>query len=94
MRRARTRAKLAGSTLPRLMVDRSNKYMFAQIIDAKTGKILTGYRGKKADEVGLTIAKKAIEAGVVSVVFDRGQYSYHGRVKAIADAARQGGLKF
>lgn len=94
MRRARTRAKLAGSTLPRLVVFRSNKYMFAQVIEPVSGEAIVGFRGEKSEEVGETIAKRAVKAGVLKVVFDRGAYSYHGRVKTLAEAARKGGLTF
>jgi len=84
----------ANPELPRLAVSRSNKYMFVQIIDQKSGKSLMGLRGNNPTEVGETIGKKAIEAGIKKIVFDRGQYSYHGKVKAIADAARSAGLEF
>ena len=94
---------------PRLAVFRSNKHMYAQIIDDTVGKTLvsasTLQKDVKAqlentDEVaaaaylGTVIGKKALEAGIESVVFDRGGYIYHGKVKALADAAREAGLKF
>ena len=94
---------------PRLAVFRSNKHMYAQIIDDVAGKTLvsasTLQKDVKAelqntDDVaaaaylGTVIGKKAIEAGIEKVVFDRGGYIYHGKVKALADAAREAGLKF
>jgi large subunit ribosomal protein L18 len=97
------------STLPRLCVSRSLKHISAQIVDDQSGKTLAQststaksladtLKGKtksqRAAVIGTEIARKAIEAGVSSVVFDRGFARYHGRVKALADAARAGGLKF
>jgi large subunit ribosomal protein L18 len=97
------------STLPRLCVSRSLKHISAQIIDDLGGKTLAqstttakslaaDLRGKtktqRAAIIGAEIAKKALEKGVNEVVFDRGFTRYHGRVKALADAARAGGLKF
>jgi large subunit ribosomal protein L18 len=79
---------------PRLSVFRSNKFVYAQVIDDAKGKTVAGARGKLAAEVGAKIAKAAMAAGVSQVVFDRGAYNYHGRVKALAEAAREGGLKF
>lgn len=94
---------------PRLAVFRSNKHMYAQIIDDTEGKTLvsasTLQKDVKAqlehtDDVaaaaylGTVIGKKAVEAGIENVVFDRGGYIYHGKVKALADAAREAGLKF
>ncbi|MFT6746909.1 MAG: large subunit ribosomal protein L18 [Glaciecola sp.] len=92
---------------PRLSVFRSNKDIYAQIIDdlsgktlvsvASNGKDLTGAKGSKvelAQLVGKKIAEKALSAGVENVVFDRNGYLYHGRVKALADGVREGGLKF
>jgi large subunit ribosomal protein L18 len=101
------RHKSAGR--PRLSVFRSSKHIYAQIIDdakgatvvaASTleadikGKVKTGADIKAAKEVGLLIATRAIKAGLKEVVFDRGGYIYHGRVKALADGAREGGLSF
>jgi len=88
-----------------MSVFRSNKEIYAQIIDDLNGKtlvaatskskeILTGTKTEKAKTVGLNIAKKAMDAGIESIVFDRNGYLYHGRVKALAEAARKGGLKF
>ncbi|HPE99343.1 MAG: 50S ribosomal protein L18 [Bacteroidales bacterium] len=92
---------------PRLSVYRSCKEIYAQIIDDKSGKTLASASSRvkgvaeqkvtktdKAKLVGKLVAERAIEAGVQSVVFDRNGYQYHGRVKALADAAREGGLKF
>ena len=106
----RIRHHLAGTAAtPRLAVFRSNKHMYAQIIDDEAGKTLvsasTLQKDVKAelqntDDVaaaaylGTVIGKKALEAGIESVVFDRGGYLYHGKVKALADAAREAGLKF
>lgn len=87
----------------RLSVHRSNRVISAQVIDDSKGHTLASATSQKytqgagldqAKEVGLAIAKAAIAAGVSSVVFDRGSYLYHGRVKALADGARQGGLQF
>ncbi|MCX6311072.1 MAG: 50S ribosomal protein L18 [Bacteroidetes bacterium] len=104
----RIRKRLTGVTgTPRLSVFRSNKEIYAQIIDDVKGstiaaassreKGIAGTKGNKTEQaklVGALIAKKATEAGVAAVVFDRGGYLYHGRVKALADAARESGLKF
>jgi len=91
---------------PRLSVFRSNKQIYAQIIDDLNGKTLASASSRVADIadkkvnkveqaklVGNLIAKKAIDAGINQVVFDRSGYLYHGRVKSLADAAREGGLK-
>lgn len=93
IRERRTRAKLAGSKYPRLSVFRSNKYVYAQIIDV-SGKSLTGSRNEISKKVGQDIAEKAIKLGVSQVVFDRGAKSYHGKIKQLAEAAREAGLKF
>jgi large subunit ribosomal protein L18 len=103
----RIRKRLTGtSAIPRLSVYRSNKQIYAQIIDDSTGKTLASassynnkeaQKGNKVDQaaiVGKEIAEKAIKAGIESVVFDRNGYLYHGRVKSLADSAREGGLKF
>jgi large subunit ribosomal protein L18 len=88
---------------PRLNVFRSNKQIYAQIIDDKNSvtlaqasslKLENGANIEGAKEVGKLVAEKAIEKGIKKVVFDRGGYLYHGRVKALADAARQAGLEF
>lgn len=103
----RIRKKIFGtSSLPRLSVFRSNKQIYAQLIDDTTGKTLaaaSSYNNKAAAKknkseqaavVGKELAEKAMKAGVESVVFDRNGYLYHGRVKSLADSAREGGLKF
>lgn len=104
----RIRKRLSGTTeRPRLSVFRSNKQISVQIIDDIKGVTLLsasslvkeiaekpGKKSEKAAMVGKLIADKAKEAGITQVVFDRGGYLYHGRVKSLADAAREGGLKF
>lgn len=94
---------------PRLSVFRSSKHIYAQVIDDAAGRTVaaastldkdlrddlkTGADVDAAKAVGVLLAKRATEAGVSAVVFDRGAYLYHGRVKALADAAREGGLEF
>jgi large subunit ribosomal protein L18 len=83
---------------PRFSVHRSNMKLYVQIIDDVAGKTLAaGSTGKgiaKAREFGKEMAAKAQKAGVKAVIFDRGRYAYHGRVKALAEGAREGGLKF
>ena len=99
-RHRRIRNKISGTAQqPRLAVFRSNKHMYAQIIDDTVGKTLVSASTlqkdvKAAAYLGTVIGKKAVEAGIESVVFDRGGYIYHGKVKALADAAREAGLKF
>jgi large subunit ribosomal protein L18 len=99
------RAKIAGSAeRPRLTVYRSNTAMYAQLVDDAAGKTLfsaTSYtKGKvnnnieSAKSVGLAIADKAKAAGITKVVFDRNGYLYHGRIKSLAEGAREGGLQF
>jgi large subunit ribosomal protein L18 len=101
----RIRNKISGSpSRPRLSVFRSNKGIYAQVIDDLNGKTLAAASSKNvttpgnkclvASEVGKLVAERAKGAGVESVVFDRGGYLYHGRVKALADGAREGGLIF
>lgn len=101
----RVRGKISGTTeRPRLTVFRSNKQIYAQVIDDLTGKTLAAASSLKmtdkapkkeiAAKVGELIAKSAQEAGITTVVFDRNGYLYHGRIKELADAARKGGLKF
>ena len=103
----RIRKNISGtSTMPRLSVFRSNKQIYAQVIDDSTGTTLvsaTSYNnkaaaaGNKVDQaaaVGKEVAQKAIKAGIEKVVFDRNGYLYHGRVKSLADSARESGLKF
>ena len=91
---------------PRLVVFRSNSEIYAQVIDDIKGVTLvaassrdkdlkaTGTKTEKAKQVGQAIAKKALAAGIESISFDRGGYLYHGRVKSLAEGAREGGLKF
>ena len=106
-RHARMRSKLAGTPeTPRLCVFRSNSNIYAQIIDDVNGKTLVsasslekGFEAgaskkESAKKVGIAVAKKAVEANIKSVVFDRGGYQYHGRVKELAEGAREGGLEF
>jgi large subunit ribosomal protein L18 len=103
-RKARIRAKISGtSDRPRLAVFKSHKYIYAQIIDDTKGHTLVSAdsreaKGKtpvdRAKEVGVSIAKKAIAAKITKVVFDRGGYLYTGKIKVVADAAREGGLVF
>jgi large subunit ribosomal protein L18 len=101
----RIRKTITGtSQMPRLSVYRSNKQIYAQIIDDSTGKTLvaassykkdlSGNKIEQAAVVGKEIAEKAVQAGIERVVFDRNGYLYHGRVKSLADSAREGGLKF
>jgi len=104
-RQYRVRAKIAGTAArPRLNVFKSNKAIYAQIINDDAGKTvassntlvlkLNGNNIEDAKKVGADVASKAIAAGVTEVVFDRGGNVYHGKVKALADAAREAGLKF
>jgi len=105
-RRRRVRAKVRGSAeRPRLSVYRSNRGVFAQLIDDDAGKTLASVSWTEADLKGLDrmeqakkageiLAKRASEAKVETCIFDRGGYRYHGRVKALADGAREGGLRF
>jgi large subunit ribosomal protein L18 len=109
-RHARVRAKISGTTAkPRLCVYRSLQHIYAQVVDDTQGRTLVAASTvdteiikdkdgkKKADQaemVGLLVAKRALDAGITQVVFDRGGYKYHGRVKTLADAARKGGMKF
>ena len=103
-RHLRVRKKVIGSAeRPRLVVYRSLKHIYAQVVDDTTGRTLVSAsdlavgEGKKAQrslEVGKQLAAKAKEAGITRVVFDRAGYRFHGRVKAVADGAREGGLEF
>ncbi|MFI5220983.1 MAG: 50S ribosomal protein L18 [Bacteroidia bacterium] len=104
--RSRIRGRVFGTKeKPRLSVFRSNKEIYAQLIDDVSGITLAAFSSKnikdekvkkieKAALVGKELAGKAIEAGILKVVFDRSGYLYHGRVKSLADGAREGGLKF
>jgi large subunit ribosomal protein L18 len=105
-RHVRVRKKVSGSAArPRLTVNRSARHIFAQLVDDGVGQTIAsastleadlrsaeGDKKARAHEVGKLLASRAIEAGVTAVVFDRGGYAYHGRVAALADGAREGGL--
>lgn len=107
-RHARVRAKLSGTAArPRLNVFRSNKHLYAQLIDDMSGVTLASASTMEKDLnlestnnvdaaklVGELVAKRAVEKGITAVVFDRGGYLYHGRIQALADAARENGLQF
>jgi len=108
-RRVRTALKSRGGGRPRLSVHRTGRHIYAQIIDDTAGKTLvaassvekdmraalnTGADKDAAAQVGKLVAERAKTAGIEAVVFDRGGYLYHGRVKALGDAAREAGLKF
>jgi len=106
-RHRRVRKQVRGSARqPRLVVYRSNRYIYAQVIDDVRGHTLAAASSQEADlrskslsretaaEVGTLVGNRAKDAGIESVVFDRGGYKYHGRVKALADAARETGLEF
>ena len=101
-RRVRTALRARAGGRPRLSVHRSGKHIYAQIIDDAQGRTLAaastlGAKGSNVDaavKVGKDIADAAKKAGVTTVVFDRGGFLFHGRVKALADAAREGGLEF
>lgn len=108
VRHARVRKVVEGTPeRPRLAVFRSNKHISVQVIDdlnqktlvsastfEKGSKFANGSNIEAAKEVGTLVAKRALEAGITNVVFDRGGFLFHGRVKALADAAREAGLKF
>ena len=109
LRRARkTRARIAEQAAARLTVHRSNSHIYAQVIDASGAKVLAaastvepearkaarGSNVKAAAEVGRRIAERAKQLGIEAVAFDRAGYKFHGRVKALAEAAREAGLKF
>jgi large subunit ribosomal protein L18 len=108
-RAAKTRVRIVRQGAARLMVHRTNLHIYAQVIDAGGGKVIAsastlekdvrashpnGAKKEAAAVVGKRIAEKARAAGVTEVAFDRAGFSYHGRVKALAEAAREGGLKF
>ncbi|MEU4344099.1 50S ribosomal protein L18 [Nocardia sp. NPDC023852] len=107
-RHFRLRKKVAGTTeRPRLVVNRSSRHLHAQLVDDSIGKTiaaastieadvraLDGDKSAKGKKVGQLLAERAKAAGVEAVVFDRGGHDYHGRIAALADAAREGGLKF
>ena len=106
-RRVRSALKARGALRPRLSIHRSGRHIYAQLIDDALGRTLaaassldadgkgkTGATTEAAAGVGKRVAERAVAAGVTSVVFDRGGFLYHGRVKALADAARASGLEF
>ncbi len=105
-RRRRVRARIRGSAeRPRLSVYRSNRGVFAQLIDDEAGRTVAAVNWTEAElrgssgmdqarKAGELLAKRATDAGVSTCVFDRGGYRYHGRVKTLAEGAREGGLKF
>ena len=103
-RKGRVRARLSGTAdCPRLSIFRSNRGIYGQIINDEASRTIVSVNPKEAGagnkslvslELGKLIAKKAIEKSISRVVFDRNGYKYHGRVKAFADGAREGGLKF
>lgn len=106
-RAKKLRARIKSSGRKRLCVHRSLKHIYAQIIDDSNAKVLAssstlihkelanaGGNQKAASQIGADIAKKAIELGIEEVAFDRSGFNYHGRVKALAEAAREAGLKF
>ena len=108
-RHARVRRRIAGTAeRPRLAVFRSSAHIYAQVIDDRQGHTLAaassldpdargnggGNKTERAQQVGALVARRAIERGIKQVVFDRGGNLYHGRVKALADAAREAGLEF
>lgn len=105
-RHMRVRSKISGTAeCPRLSVFRSNKHIYAQLVDDVAGVTLatastsedslnTGSKTESAAAVGKAVAERAKEANISKVVFDRGGYQYHGRVQALADAARENGLEF
>ena len=103
-KRARSKIGKGPGTKPRISVFRSNKHIYVQIIDDESGKTLfsarsselknKGTKSEKAKETGKRVAEKAVKAGVEKAVFDKGEYNYHGRVKALAEGAREAGLKF
>ena len=105
-RHRRVRGKVVGTAeRPRLVVFRSNRGIDAQLVDDASGRTVAaagwlqiksfkGNKTEQAAEVGKLLAQKATKAGIETVVFDRGGYLYHGRVKALADGAREGGLTF
>ena len=102
--KTRIRGRISGTAQrPRMTVFRSNKQIYVQLIDDLAGVTLVstsskgieeGTKSEIAAKVGENIAKKALEAGITEVVFDRNGYLYHGRIKAVADGAREGGLEF
>lgn len=103
-RHAKIRARMRNNDKPRLIVFKSVRYTYVQLFDDKTGKVIASSsdikddskanKVEKATAVGADIAKKAQEKNITDVAFDRNGYKYHGRIKALADGAREAGLKF
>lgn len=103
-RHARIRAKISGTTeKPRLSIFKSNRHMYAQLIDDATGATIIGISSEKAEgknmtekskELGKMIAKEALAKKISKIAFDRGGFKYTGKIKLFADSAREGGLKF
>mgnify|MGYP006427491799 CR=1 FL=1 len=108
-RRTRAKLRRVNPDQPRLSIHRSGKHIYAQVIDDRSGRTLaaastidkdlkgqlkTGANSNGASQVGKLVAQRAKKAGVDNVIFDRGGFMYHGRIKALADAARESGLKF
>ena len=110
-RHSRVRAKIKGTaSIPRVSIFRSNRHIFAQLIDDSTGKVMAsasdlkmvktegkttkGSKTERASLVGAALAAEALKIGISRVAFDRGGYKYHGQVKALAEGLRKGGLKF
>jgi large subunit ribosomal protein L18 len=94
-REARIRANVGRAGAGhKLVVTRSNKYIYAQLVDLVSGKTVTGLRSKNPSEAGKEIAERANKAKISKLVFDRGAHKFHGQVKLLATAAREGGLKF
>jgi large subunit ribosomal protein L18 len=105
--RVRTALRAKGNMRPRLSIHRSGRHIYAQVIDDQAGRTVaaassldkdlrekTGATAEAAATVGKIVAERAVAAGITKVVFDRGGFLFHGRVKALADAAREGGLEF
>lgn len=98
-RHKKVRARVLGTAkVPRLCVFKSNQYIYVQLVDDDKSKTIVSVKGKlsvkEAKKTGELIAKKALEKKIGKAVFDRGGYKYHGRVKAVAEGAREGGLRF
>lgn len=106
-RQVRVRSKIVGTKgNPRLSVYRSNRFIYAQLIDDEKGETILGVSDKDIDNIkgvkkierakslGLFLAKKAMDKKIKKVIFDRGSYAYHGRVRSVAQGAREGGLEF
>lgn len=103
-RHKKVRAKVSGTAFrPRIAVFKSNQYVYAQVVDDESGKTLLsvsdvkakgGRKSEKALEIGESLAAKMKEKGFAEAVFDRGGFKFHGRIKAVADGLRKGGIKF